>query len=40
MKAAPFWTLARIAQALGDGPSDGRPIAGITTDTRKVAAGE
>ncbi len=38
--APPFWTLQRIAQALGDGPSDARPIAGITTDTRKVRPGE
>ncbi len=35
-----FWTLERIAQALGEGPSDARPIAGITTDTRKIGAGE
>jgi len=38
--ATGFWTLQRIAQALGEGPSDGRAIAGITTDTRKVAPGE
>ncbi len=35
-----FWTLARIAQALGGGPSDQRPIAGITTDTRSITAGQ
>ncbi len=35
-----FWTLQRLAQALGDGPSDFRAIAGITTDTRKVRPGE
>ncbi len=38
--ALTFWTLARIAQALGGGPSDARPITGVTTDTRKVAKGE
>ncbi|MBX7119909.1 MAG: UDP-N-acetylmuramoyl-tripeptide--D-alanyl-D-alanine ligase [Gemmatimonadaceae bacterium] len=37
---APFWTLQRLAQALGDGPSDGRPIAGVTTDTRAVQPGQ
>ena len=40
MSATPFWTLARVAQALGGGPSDGRPLAGITTDTRKINPGE
>jgi len=40
MSASPFWTLARVAQALGGGPSDGRPLAGITTDTRKIRPGE
>jgi UDP-N-acetylmuramyl pentapeptide synthase len=35
-----FWTLERIAQALGTGPSDEREIAGITTDTRSVRTGE
>ena len=38
--APPFWTLARIAKALGSGPADDRPIAGITTDTRKIRHGE
>ncbi|MEX2182003.1 MAG: UDP-N-acetylmuramoyl-tripeptide--D-alanyl-D-alanine ligase [Gemmatimonadaceae bacterium] len=37
---APFWTLERIALALGDGPSDGRAITGITTDTRALVAGQ
>jgi UDP-N-acetylmuramoyl-tripeptide--D-alanyl-D-alanine ligase len=36
----PFWTLARIAKALGGGPADGRAIAGITTDTRAIAPGQ
>lgn len=40
MSTAPFWTLARVAQALGGGPSDGRAFTGITTDTRKIRAGE
>lgn len=35
-----FWTLARIAKALGTGPSDDRPVTGITTDTRKIREGE
>jgi UDP-N-acetylmuramoyl-tripeptide--D-alanyl-D-alanine ligase len=35
-----FWTLARIAKALGGGPSDDRPITGITTDTRRIRDGE
>lgn len=37
---AGFWTLERIAQALGGGPADARPISGITTDTRSIAAGQ
>lgn len=35
-----FWTLARLAEALGGGPSDGRPITGVTTDSRKLRAGD
>lgn len=35
-----FWTLARIAKALGGGPADDRPIAGITTDTRSITPGQ
>jgi UDP-N-acetylmuramoyl-tripeptide--D-alanyl-D-alanine ligase len=34
-----FWTLARVAAALGGGPADGRPLAGITTDTRVLVPG-
>jgi len=34
-----FWTLARVAAALGGGPADGRPLAGITTDTRALVPG-
>ncbi|MBI3567301.1 MAG: UDP-N-acetylmuramoyl-tripeptide--D-alanyl-D-alanine ligase [Gemmatimonadetes bacterium] len=35
-----FWTLARVADALGGGPRDDRAIGGISTDTRTVAAGD
>ncbi|MCE2802171.1 MAG: UDP-N-acetylmuramoyl-tripeptide--D-alanyl-D-alanine ligase [Gemmatimonadota bacterium] len=34
-----FWTVERVAAALGQGPSDGRPLGGITTDTRALAPG-
>jgi len=41
MSQAPFWTLARIARALGvAGSYDARPIAGVSTDTRSLRAGE
>jgi len=37
----PFWTLARVARAVGDaGQYDDRPIAAISTDTRTLAAGD
>lgn len=36
----PFWTLTRIAQALGGGPDGPRRVAGITTDTRAIRPGE
>lgn len=36
-----FWTLARVARALGlDGQYDARPIAAISTDTRSLAQGD
>jgi UDP-N-acetylmuramoyl-tripeptide--D-alanyl-D-alanine ligase len=35
-----FWTLDRVAQALGAGPRGSAPIAGVSTDTRTVGAGE
>ena len=40
--AAPigFWTLARVAQALGSGPSDTRAVRSICTDTRQVQPGD
>jgi len=34
-----FWTVERVAAALGHGPSDGRPLTGITTDTRALPPG-
>ncbi|MEY4609406.1 MAG: hypothetical protein RL625_1623 [Gemmatimonadota bacterium] len=34
-----FWTVERVAAALGHGPADGRPLAGITTDTRALVPG-
>ncbi len=37
---APFWTLERLSQALGGGPADRRPLAGVTTDTRTIQPGE
>lgn len=41
MSTAPFWTLARIARALGvAGAYDARPITGISTDSRTLRAGE
>jgi UDP-N-acetylmuramoyl-tripeptide--D-alanyl-D-alanine ligase len=33
------WTVERVAAALRQGPSDGRPLSGITTDTRALAPG-
>lgn len=35
-----FWTLARIARALGGGPCDDRPIAAVCTDTRSIGRGD
>jgi UDP-N-acetylmuramoyl-tripeptide--D-alanyl-D-alanine ligase len=35
-----FWTLDRVAQALGTGPRGATSIRGISTDTRSVGAGE
>lgn len=34
-----FWTVERVAAALGHGPSVGRPLSGITTDTRALTPG-
>jgi UDP-N-acetylmuramoyl-tripeptide--D-alanyl-D-alanine ligase len=35
-----FWTLARVARALGGGPSDDRPIRAVCTDTRAIEPGD
>ncbi len=35
-----FWTLARIARALGRGPCDDRPIRAVCTDTRAIQRGD
>jgi UDP-N-acetylmuramoyl-tripeptide--D-alanyl-D-alanine ligase len=35
-----FWTLRHVALALGDGPRDGRPLRGVSTDTRTVGEGD
>ena len=35
-----FWTLARIARALGGGPCDDRPIRAVCTDTRAIQRGD
>ena len=45
MRSGSFWTVARIADALGDDctgaiPRDDRPIARIATDTRHLAPGD
>lgn len=37
---SPFWTLERVARALDLGVYDARPVRGISTDTRTLAAGE
>jgi UDP-N-acetylmuramoyl-tripeptide--D-alanyl-D-alanine ligase len=35
-----FWTLDRVAQALGTGPRGTTPLVGVSTDTRTVGSGE
>jgi UDP-N-acetylmuramoyl-tripeptide--D-alanyl-D-alanine ligase len=35
----PFWTMARVARALGTGPRGGQPLAGVATDTRTQPPG-
>lgn len=37
---SPFWTLARVASALGGGPCDDRPIRAICSDTRAIQPGD
>ncbi len=36
----PYWTLERVARALGTGPRTRVPIAGISTDTRSIVRGD
>ena len=36
----PFWTLDRVADALGDGPRGPVALRGVTTDTRAIANGD
>lgn len=36
----PFWTLDRVASALGTGPRGAHRLAGISTDTRRIAQGD
>ena len=35
----PYWTLDRVARALGTGPRGTLPLAGVGTDTRTLAPG-
>jgi len=35
-----FWTLARVARALGGGPCDDRPVRAVSTDTRALEEGD
>jgi UDP-N-acetylmuramoyl-tripeptide--D-alanyl-D-alanine ligase len=35
-----FWTLDRVAQALGSGPRGSTPLTGVSTDTRTVGKGD
>jgi UDP-N-acetylmuramoyl-tripeptide--D-alanyl-D-alanine ligase len=38
--AGTFWSLARVARALGGGPCDDRPIRSVCTDTRAIEQGD
>lgn len=38
--AHPYWTFERVAAALGTGPSMDAPLAGVSTDTRKIGRGD
>jgi UDP-N-acetylmuramoyl-tripeptide--D-alanyl-D-alanine ligase len=38
--AGDFWTLARVADALGGGPSDDRRLRAVATDTRALQPGD
>jgi UDP-N-acetylmuramoyl-tripeptide--D-alanyl-D-alanine ligase len=35
-----FWTLQRVARALGGGPSDDRPVRAVSTDSRALQSGD
>ena len=35
-----YWTFERVAKALGTGPTSGRPLGGVSTDTRTLRQGE
>lgn len=39
-EAHPYWTFARVADALGTGPRLPAPLAGISTDTRAITRGD
>ncbi|MEO7521031.1 MAG: UDP-N-acetylmuramoyl-tripeptide--D-alanyl-D-alanine ligase, partial [Gemmatimonas sp.] len=36
----PYWTLDRVARALGTGPSSPRRLSGVSTDTRSLVTGD
>ena len=36
----PYWTQARVARALGTGPSASWPFGGVSTDTRHLTRGD
>jgi UDP-N-acetylmuramoyl-tripeptide--D-alanyl-D-alanine ligase len=38
--AHPYWTFARVARALGTGPAIDAPLAGVSTDSRQLRAGD
>ena len=38
--AHPYWTFERVAEALGTGPSVDAPLAGVSTDTRRIGRGD
>jgi len=39
-RAHPYWTFERVALALGTGPSMPAPLAGVSTDTRRIQRGD
>ncbi|MEP6778844.1 MAG: Mur ligase domain-containing protein, partial [Gemmatimonadaceae bacterium] len=36
----PYWTLSRVASALGTGPKSAHALAGVSTDTRAIRRGD